>query len=238
LHENPLRVAVNTNPITVIVKKEEIDCLEVPNEINPEAFHQEGFDDESESDTSNEPAAKQPKLIKKFGSRKDANKRKSYTVKEKLEVLDLLNFPFQGFNAVSRETAISSRSIRAWYSQKEELLAMLENGSEEDAERKRLKGCGLKPRYEDLEERVSDFVRQHIRKGSKVTDKLITAHAKRVRDEMIREIERSSETSNIDVKRKEKEHLQNFVASVSWFQRFMQRNNFVLRQKSTPTKKS
>lgn len=199
----------------------------MPLDINPEVFHREECDNDSGSDSCSEPVAKLPKTTKSFGCRKES--RKSYTVKEKLEVLDLLNFPYQGFNAVSRETAISSRSIRAWYQQKDELLAMLENGAEEDKKRKRLKGCGLKPRYEDLEEKVAEFVRQHIKRGAKVTDKSIIAHAKRVRDEMLKTMEGSS---------KRKDHLQSFVASGSWFQRFMQRNNFVLRQKPSPSKKS
>lgn len=121
-----------------------------------------------------------------------------------------------GNRPASRLFRVDEKRIREWRSKKSEIetLAATTNGKQ----RKKLTGGGRKPLSTKLEERLLEWINSRHNQGLQVSCRLITKKAEIIYHDI-------KGCNNVDD--------ENFKASKSWLNRFMERNSLTLRKQTS-----
>jgi Tc5 transposase DNA-binding domain/DDE superfamily endonuclease len=157
-------------------------------------------------------------------------KRKSYSLKFKHDVITEYQHGVKGkgFAAIAKKYGgFSTGTIRGWHKNRDAIAQALKNRDVETRTRRRLFGGGRRVQYQDVEDRVKEWILDHNAKGLRVKDQYIRAKARRVYKDL-------SEGDNIssvesDTNAEDEEVGTAFRASSGWCARFKIRNSFVSR---------
>lgn len=150
----------------------------------------------------------------------DNQKRKSFTVKEKLAIIDESRKSRLSGRKFSAMKSISEGTLRAWL-KSEELLRQVPTALIRKVRNKLRKKIGYFP---EIDEKVLEWVLARNQKGLRVKDKFIQMQARSARDEVLGGLEDISQ-----YKRK----LAAFNASRIWVHRFKCRNKLRSRRHTT-----
>uniref|UniRef100_A0A672LD51 HTH CENPB-type domain-containing protein n=1 Tax=Sinocyclocheilus grahami TaxID=75366 RepID=A0A672LD51_SINGR len=141
-------------------------------------------------------------------------KRKKYDLTFKLTVV---KFAEQNSGeAAARHFSVDPKRVREWRKNKAELQRL----SEEDDKRARLRGGGRKKASEELEVSVCEWIHSMRAKHLRVSRKMIRAKAKEV-------------YATVSDGRDE----ESFTASAGWLDKFLRRNDFSVRRRTTVAQK-
>uniref|UniRef100_A0A6Q2ZKZ2 HTH CENPB-type domain-containing protein n=1 Tax=Esox lucius TaxID=8010 RepID=A0A6Q2ZKZ2_ESOLU len=141
-------------------------------------------------------------------------KKKKYDLTFKLTVV---KFAEQNSGeAAARHFSIDPKRVREW----RKLKAELQRLSEEDNKRARLRGGGRKKVSEELEVSVCEWIHSMRAKHLRVSPKMIRAKAKEVY---------ATVSDGRDEDR--------FTASAGWLDKFLKRNDFSVRRRTTVAQK-
>lgn len=141
-------------------------------------------------------------------------KRKKYDLTFKLTVV---KFAEQNSGeAAARHFSVDPKRVREWRKNKAELQRL----SEEDVKRARLRGGGRKKASEELEVSVCEWIYSMRAKHLRVSRKMIRAKAKEV-------------YATVSDGRDE----ESFTASAGWLDKFLKRNDFSVRRRTTVAQK-
>lgn len=146
--------------------------------------------------------------------------RKSYTVKEKLDLLGALQASGLNRRTFAKSRGLNESTIRTWQAQEEKLRELPKS----KIKTVRYMCDNRKGHFEDIDAAVLAWVQERNQKGLRVKDKFIQLHARQVRDEQI---------ALLDDGEPQKELLQQFGASKIWCHRFKKRNNLCSRRHTT-----
>ena len=161
--------------------------------------------------------------------------RKSFTVKEKLEILKYVRpgVPGKSIRAVGKQQGLDESTLRSWVKNQSGLEKFRKNNDVQIHQRRHLPGGGRKAYFPELEAEVISWVLDRNSAGLRVKDKLIGKKAMSLKEEkmkIVKQMEMSEDPSlNLDDAKKLKE----FTASVNWIQRFKDRHKLVSRRHTT-----
>lgn len=130
--------------------------------------------------------------------------RKSYTVKEKLNILSKLNETHSSISTVARENNISNKMLRDWIKKYEKLVCTANKTTTRHV------GSGRSAFFPEIEEKIYDWIVIE----RKVNKRIITY--KNIRDKALKFAEENK--------------IENFCASNGWIERFLNRKNLVSRK--------
>jgi len=143
----------------------------------------------------------------------EANKkRKSYTVAEKLAAITLAKRTSK--KKAAREFKVDVKRIREWCKQEVALSAVTKT-----TKAMRLSGGGRPFKHELLDEKLVKWIQERRSNNLRVSRKMIQKKAKTIFDE--------TEGKSCD----------SFSASEGWLSKFLERNNFSLRRRTTIAQK-
>ena len=140
-------------------------------------------------------------------------KNKKYDLKFKLSVVKYAEE--NSGEAAARRFSVDPKRVRDWRKNKTELQRL----SEEDSKRARLPGGGRKKASEELEINMREWVISKRARHERVSRKMIRAMAKQM-------------YATVSDSRDEE-----FAASAGWLNRFLRRNNFTCRRRTTIAQK-
>ncbi len=152
-----------------------------------------------------------------------SDKRKSYTIKQKLDMIRGYEkgVPGKGVPALAKQFGISKDTIRGWIKDKDKLIEALNTQSIETRKVRRLAGGGRKPLFNanELEKELLLWIKEKNRKGLRVKDLYISRKALNIFNMMkVDEIVEESVE---------------FIASPGWVSRFKVRHNLVSRRETS-----
>lgn len=149
-------------------------------------------------------------------------KRKSYTIKEKLNLI--LDFKKSSIakRAFAKANNIDESTLRLWLKTEENLQHLATSTIASIRKIKRIPRVKI-PKFMQIDKQVLAWVKLQNNNGIHVKDVLICSEAKRIRDELIEEAEDADD----------KEYYSNFQASKMWLHRFKGRNPLVSRRSTT-----
>ncbi len=133
-----------------------------------------------------------------------SRKRKSYDISFKIKAVRSAEQDSK--EAAAREYGVDAKRIRVWCSQKEQLLALRDDGK---SKRKRMQGAGRKPSDTEMEDNLFDWVVELRDRHLRVSRQMTRTQAKAL-------------SGNDE-----------FKASRGWLDRFMKRHSLSLRRKTT-----
>lgn len=157
-----------------------------------------------------------------FKVRMVANKRKSYTLRAKIEFVNKLKASTMSVNKFAKMSAVSEVNLRRWVKQYGQLQGIV------DSKKVSIRTARKLPRpkvgfFPELDKKVHEWVILRNILGIRVKDKYIMMRGIQVRDEMISKMPEGDE----------KENLKLFGASKIWCYRFKRRFDLVSRRHTT-----
>jgi len=150
--------------------------------------------------------------------------RKNYTIKQKLDILNEIRIdePGKTCRAIAKLHGINESVLRGWKNKKDNLLNALMDPNICTRKSRRLAGGGRQLEYNEIENKVLQWVLLRNQKGIRVKDKYIQLKALSFRNEIM------AHGGNDDLK--------NFQASPGWVERFKKRNHLISRRFTTAKK--
>ncbi len=148
-------------------------------------------------------------------------KRKSYTIKTKLDIIRSYErgTSGKGLPALAKEHGISRDTLRGWIKKKGELESALEDDEIESRKVRRLTGGGRKPKFDELEDNLLNWIKEKNKKGLRVKDQYICQKALNLFNQG-----KLDGVIDQDI---------GFVASAGWVSRFKLRKNLVSRRQTS-----
>ena len=142
-------------------------------------------------------------------------KRKSYTIKNKLDILQEYQpvVKGKGFIAVSKKYNIPPSTLKGWFKDKQKLQETLQSREVNSRTRRRAFRGGRNPEYPEIETKLIKWIEERNTKGLRVKDKYIELKAKQFFEDR---------NNQADVDRNE---IDTFKASKGWIERFKKEIN-------------
>lgn len=146
--------------------------------------------------------------------------RKSFTLKQKLTIIDQRKTSNLSGRAFSKSVGVSESTIRLWMSNEQALRPFEKSSKVRKIRKVPRRRIGFHP---ELDRRVLQWVRDRNEQGIRVKDRLIMAQALIIRDQLV--AEGPGEGT--------RQALKDFAASELWCNRFKQRRGLCSRRHTT-----
>ena len=156
------------------------------------------------------------------------SKRKAYTVETKIQALNFLQ-EHANVEKSAREFNVSAKTIRDWRGKEPELRKLASCCSTN--KRSRLEGAGAKLTNEEMERELAEWILSMRQKRLRVSRKMIQRQALILFSDFCARKEAENLDTNTSTGKR------SFVASNGWLQKFLQRNDFTLRKRTTLSQK-
>lgn len=168
-------------------------------------------------------------------AKKSKWKYKSYTIREKLVIINLTKS--KSIRKVGIENGIPESNIWSWIKQEDHFKELLRNKNVKINSRKRLFGGGKSAQFEEMEDFLMDFINDRNKKGLTVKSKYLKIQALKIKEENVEMIKESIENCIDEDTIKDLELLKekwlNFQASNGWCDNFKSRRQLSTRRQTS-----